>query len=422
MKKNILSSIFISYSFLFLWLFHLFCLFGSEMLRFVLPFWFYVKEGDLTLFSYSICAGLLPRILSPLLGGLVDYYKPKKILFIGCLGLIVISSIFSLVTAELVSINIWEICLLIFTMGMFSNSIHLATLSSISKIIKAENFLKGNSMMICAESSAVIIAPLLGGFMIYKFGITAVVLIGILLFLCSSNFLIFVKSFSVDKEEISIPFFSKLKNNLRDGFLFLRSSKELKLLLLIVSFINFIFTLNFTFFTPMVLVYSNNDSELMGLINFVGGCGQILGAVMIGYVFLPRDRISAIFKTVFILGVSGPALIGFQSSPILWCIGYAFTLGFISIINTINNSYWQTITPMHLQGSIFGIRRMITSSTGPLGALMAGPTLHYISNNHLLQNIGSDYQVIFICSGILISILGLGGFLTRFLFIQKVKV
>ena len=55
------------------------------------------------------------------------------------------------------------------------------------------------------------------------------------------------------------------------------------------------------------------------------------------------------------LGLLGLCLIGFQSSPIFWAIGYAITLGLLSIINSINHTFWQFLSPADLQGTIFGL-------------------------------------------------------------------
>lgn len=99
-------SLLISRSFSFLWLFHLLSLFGSEMTRFALPVWFYEKEKNIVSFTIFLFAGLIPRVLSPISGALIDYLKPKKALLLFGFVLILISFIFFLIISDVFSINL----------------------------------------------------------------------------------------------------------------------------------------------------------------------------------------------------------------------------------------------------------------------------------------------------------------------------
>src|SRR5271166_57762 len=118
-------------NFSFLWIFQLLSLFGSELTRFALPVWLFQQEENLISFSIFVCCGLLPRIFSPIFGGFVDRLNKKKILGVSGLFLVVISLAIILIINGFIRKFFLVICLLIFLIGIFSNLIHITTLSMV---------------------------------------------------------------------------------------------------------------------------------------------------------------------------------------------------------------------------------------------------------------------------------------------------
>lgn len=295
-------------------------------------------------------------------------------------------------------------------MGISSNSIHLATLSAVSSLIKDQNLLRANSLMIGVESSATLLAPLISGIIILEYGTSLIIWLDIVLFVSGLFFLTFIDEFNdCSQKQIQFDYlFFHFSKNLKDGLYYINKEKSLITLLTIIAMINFIFSLSFAFFIPMILSYSENNAGLLGLINTIGGSGQILGVIVSAYLLKPIHKVNGILKPIFILGLLGPCVIGLKASPIFWSVGYAITLGLLAIINSINQTFWQSLSPPHLQGIIFGIRRMVTSLAGPFGLLLATPTLHLFSNFNLFEN---QYQLLFCLAGLLISFLSLVAFL-----------
>lgn len=377
------------------------------MVRFSLPYWFFKQEENLFYYSIFFSISLLPRMLSPIIGGLIDCFNPKKILATCCFFLILASTILFLIVSEILTNKILLIYTLTFFMGIFSNCIHLTILSSISKILNNENFTKGNSLIICAESSVTFICPLIAGFLVFNYGTPLTIFLNIsCLFLASIILLTMMNFQRFHLQKLNEKILMNLIGNLKLGFIFLINRKDLIFILFLVAFLNFAFSLSFTFFTPMILLSSNYNAELLGFINMAGGGGQIIGALITGYLTLPSNKISNIFSMIIILGLFGPFLIGLTSNYLIWAIGYAITLGSLSFIIATNNTFWQSNCPDNLQGTIFGIRRMISASMAPLGSLMAVPILSSIANSVALPGIENDYQLVFLISGFFIAIVG----------------
>lgn len=171
MKLNFAIKLFPGKNFFLLWIFQLFSLFGGELTRFALPVWLFQQEENLTSFSIFVCCGLLPRIFSPVSGGLIDRFDKKRILAASGLSLVAISLVIIGIITGFINKNFILICSLIFFIGIFSNLIHIATLSIVPQTVTKDKLLKANSLMIAAESSAVLICPLLAGSLIFIFGI-----------------------------------------------------------------------------------------------------------------------------------------------------------------------------------------------------------------------------------------------------------
>ena len=135
----------------------------------------------------------------------------------------------------------------------------------------------------------------------------------------------------------------------------------------------------------------------------MGGAGQLIGSFISGYLLKPNHLIFLSFTSMMLLGVTGPFFIGISHEPIFLILGYTLTLAFISIINSVNHTYWQKNSPTNLQGSVFGVRRMISASIAPIGALLASPMVDLFE--------GGGFSVNFIISGLAIFFLGFFGFI-----------
>lgn len=326
------------------------------------------------------------------------------------LSLVVISLLVISIITEFLSSNFLFICLLIFFIGVFSNLIHISTLSIVPQIVKKDELLKTNSLMIAAESSAILICPFLAGSFIFLFGISFVIFMDMALFLFSLMFLMKIEL----KEENQYPkniksILNDIKINLNSGVSFIKKDKRLIVLIIISGLINFVFSFSFVAFTPMVLLASQYDTQLLGRINSIGSGAQLVTSLLTGYLLKPNSQISLMMKSTIALGLCGPLIIGMKFSPVFWTIGYTATLVFLSIINSANNAFWQTCSPLNLQGTIFGIRRMVSSVIAPMGTLLAGPLITGFFVSSKPTFVDSEYQIVFLVAGLLILFIDISG-------------
>ena len=389
-----------------LWSFHLLSLFGGEMTRFALPIWLFQREESFFYYCLLIACGLIPRIFfSPLAGGIVDSLNKKRVLLASGFSLSIISLLILALQLEIFATVWWLAFPIVFLISAFSNTIHITTLSSLSSLVHADSLLRGNSLLIAAESASLFLSPLIAGYIYFEFGPSLVFITDFSFFLMATAFLLTINSSKLfpTKQFNNQQIFTKAKRGILEAFKFVRSSKTNILLLLSSPFINFFFSLSFSTFIPMLLTTYQFDTRLVGWAIAMGGIGQLIGSFISGYLLKPYHLVFLSFASMMILGITGPFFIGISHEPLFLILGYTLTLAFISIINSVNHTYWQKNSPNNLQGSIFGVRRMISASIAPIGTLLASPMVDLFE--------GGGFSVNFIVSGLAIFFLGFFGFI-----------
>lgn len=402
----------INKNFTYLWLFHLFSLFGSEMTRFAIPIWVFQKDQNLFDFSILTCVGLLPRIfLSAISGGVIDQLNLKKVLMFSCLLGSLVLGLLLAISLNTIPYHFSLLCLIIFFMSCFGNIIHLSTLSILPKLNSKDDLQYYNGLMISAESSAIILTPAIAGFLMVLYGFSSIICVDISLMIISIIMINKIKMQNLESNTHKvIPDFKIVFDNISKGYIFIKSSEPLIVLLKTVVLLNFLFSFSFIALIPLILLESNNNTSTLGIIISIASCGQLFGALCGGLIMKAIPKTSLIFKSIFCLGIFGPLVIGIHSSIIFWVVGYTFTLFLLAIINTTNQTLWQIYAPDSLQGTIFGIRRTISSVMAPLGTLLFPFALDYLFIPFQPQFFKNPYQLVFILTGISISITGLFGY------------
>lgn len=382
------------------------------MTRFAIPIWVFQKDQNLFDFSILTCTGLLPRIfLSAISGGIIDQLNLKKVLMFSCfLGTFVLGLLLA-ISLNIIPYNFSLLCLIIFFMSCFGNIIHLATLSIIPKMNSKDALQQCNGLMISAESSAIILTPAIAGFLMVVFGFSAIICVDISLMIISIIMINQINMQNLESNNHNIfPDFKVVFDNISKGFKFIKSTEPLVVLLKTVALLNFLFSFSFIALIPLILFETNNNASTLGVIISIASCGQLIGALCGGLIMKAVSKTSLIFKSIFLLGLFGPLVIGMYPSIAFWVIGYTFTLFLLAIINTTNHTLWQTYAPDRLQGTVFGIRRTISSVMAPLGTLLFPFALDYLFIPLQPQLFKNPYQLVFIFTGISISLTGLIGY------------
>jgi len=166
-----------------------------------------------------------------------------------------------------------------------------------------------------------------------------------------------------------------LRDELRYGLRFLRSTSGLPTLLTLTSMLNFFVNIAVVAATPLILSFA--DPAMFGVIAAAGGAGMVAGGLVMVAWKGPARRVPLLLTGLCGTGIF-IALYGVRPSPVL--VGAA-QFGFffcLPIVNAMGAGIWQRRVPAEAQGRVFAVRRMLVTILVPVAILVAGPLIDHV--------------------------------------------
>ncbi|MBU3175929.1 MFS transporter [Clostridium estertheticum] len=345
---------------------------GTSIFYIDLLWWLVKTTGSSRYMGYVMTATILPNaIISPLSGVLSDRYNKKNILIIAD----IISGIAAIGLGIMTYLNYFNLGAMVVTtlfLGL-SNSIFGPTIRSlIPKLVDSEYILNVNSIFSTCDGITKVVGPLMGGIMlaIPFIGVSGAFIINGLSFFISAAFELFINY----KHIPCISSDSKsIRNDMRDGFLYIFQNKSLKRLLIAASLAN-VFLASFTILTPLfiskILNRSVNYYSFTLTMEAIGGI--FVGAILL--IFKKNNKASLKYMEIYII-LLGVVLLFIPIStifnPILLILAFFFGLLSVSFDNTYF-TYIQTNTKPELMGRVFSVIFSIGNLGLPLSYLFFG--------------------------------------------------
>lgn len=361
------------FAFTVVWFGQVISLMGTSLSGFALTIWAWQFTGSATALALMGFFTFGPTVLfSPVAGALVDRWDKKWVMAISDLasGLATIT-IFILYSGG--HLQIWHM----YTAGAFSGLFQAfqwpAYSAAISVMVPKDQYSRAAGMMSLAEWGSGIFAPVLAGMLIGLIGIANILLIDIATFIIAITLLMVIYIPPVPKSEEGEKSRSGLWQESLFGFKYIWSRPSLFNLQLLFFFGNLMSSLGGSLTAPMILARTDNNAQLLGLIQSFGSAGGILGALLITSWGGPKRRIKGVIFGWLLSGLFGQMLFGTHFGVPVWMaasFGFSF---FGPMINSANQAIWQSKIPPDIQGRVFSVRRLIAQIAAPLAMLMAGP-------------------------------------------------
>jgi len=245
--------------------------------------------------------------------------------------------------------------------------------AAISVMVPKAQYSRAAGMMSLAEWGSGIFAPVLAGALIGTIGIGAILWIDIATFVFAVSALLVIY---VPPAPRSVEGEHARGNLLQEslyGFKYILARPSLLGLQLVFFFGNLMATIGGTLLAPMILARTDNNAQLLGLVESVGAAGGIAGSLLISAWGGPKQRVNGVIWGWFFSGLLGQTLFGLNYGLPLWIVA-AFCASFFGpVINSSNQAIWQSKVQPDLQGRVFSVRRMIAQITAPIAMLIAGP-------------------------------------------------
>lgn len=385
---------------------------GSTITSFGIVLWINEKNPNPLIFSLLSISIFLPKILfGIIIGSVIDRFQKKKIILYADF-FVMLSSLGLLALFKLDIVNIPLILFLNFFSGTFS-CLQDSSKNILNTIIfSKESFIKFNGFISFLSGIAMLLSPVLGAVLYTKIGMDNIIILDLITFLIAF-FTLF--SMKVPKENLKIH-----KINLKQIYLeFLFSYNEIKKIKDLRNLMFFFFLVNlfsgmtyFSLISPLILSRTNNNAEILGLVNMFLGLGFILGGMSVSLFSFKISKEKIIYITVAFSFILGDIFLAVGRSAIIWYLGAFFAAFFIPFSDANKAYIWRDRVPLEHRGKIFACRNTFESISRPIGMLFGGLIVEkYLTpfaekNSNLMNTIffnttGSNVGLLFIFTGIL---------------------
>ncbi|MGD2156766.1 MAG: MFS transporter [Anaerolineales bacterium] len=399
-------------------------LLGSGMTQFAIVIWAWQETGQATVLALTGFFAFGPVVLvSPFAGALVDRWNRKLVMMLSDLAA-GLATIILLILFTSDSLQIWHLYVLGAFVGVFQAFQWPAFSAAISVMLPKEQYARANGILELARAGSGILAPVLAGALIGFLGISWVFLIDIITFLFAIGALLIIHVPQPKATKEGLESRGSIWKEAGYGFKYIWKRPSLFWLQMVFFFINLTATFGFTVLAAMVLARTNNNATILGSVQSAGAAGGVAGGILLSAWGGPKRRIHGVLLSMISISIFNTLLMGIGRSLPVWAVASFIGATFLPILNGSNQAIWQAKVPPDLQGRVFSVRRLIAQITAPFAMLLAGPLADYVfepamNEGGTLAPIfggilgtgpGSGMALMFIISGTLGILVGLGGY------------
>lgn len=369
-------------TFLIVWVGQVVSLLGTKLTEFALGFWIldrtYQDTGTITQFALTILFMYLPKvIISPLAGVLVDRWNRRFAMIVSDLG----TGLMTIVILSLVWFNnlaVWHIYLALIVSSSLNAFQQPAYTAAIAQLVPPKNLSRANGMVQASFAIAKIAAPAIAGLLLNYFGLKTILSIDIVTFCIAVLTLISVKF--PDFKRARKAKTKVVERVIADAvagwnYIVLRPGLVRLVCFIAISY----FTMGMLEVVLWPLLYQPGSTEQLGIVLSMGGCGMLMGSILMSVWSGPKNRVKAI---VGFVGFQGLIVLvgGLKISPFVLAIGIFGYLFSQPIIVSCNQAIWQSKVPSRLQGRVFALQQTLERSLAIGAYLLAGPLVDNILN------------------------------------------
>jgi MFS transporter, DHA3 family, macrolide efflux protein len=369
-------------TFFIVWIGQVISLLGTKLTEFALGFWIldqtYQDTGTITQFALTILFMYLPKvIISPLAGVLIDRWNRRSAMIMSDLG----TGIVTLIIAAMVWSNnlaVWQIYLALIATSSLNAFQQPAYTAAIAQLVPAKNLSRANGMVQASFAVAKIAAPAIAGLLMKFYGLETILLVDIATFLISTIALVSVKFPEFKRRtRVKRKVINQVVSDALAGWNYIVLRPGLARLVVFISISYFSMGILEVVLWP--LLYQPGSTSELGFVLSVGGCGMLLGSVLMSVWSGPKNRVKAI---ICFAGLQSVIILigGMKISPFVLAIGIFGYLFSQPIIVSCNQAIWQSKVPSRLQGRVFALQQTLERSLAICAYLLAGPLVDNVLN------------------------------------------
>jgi DHA3 family macrolide efflux protein-like MFS transporter len=367
-------------NFVILWQSQLVSTLGDSVYKIALGFWILEKTGSTTIMGILMAVSVLPSlVISPFAGVIIDKYNRKFILILmditrgGCIVFIAIAAINNFIT-------VWMVFMAELLLGICGAIFNPGVESLIPDLVPKTNLTKANSFYSMATSGSNVIGSAVGGFLFQQLGSSLLFLFNGLSFLFSGISLIFINVVNT-RDYVNLSF----KEEMKDGFQYIRNYKGLRYLLTMAAILNFFSSIAYVLFLPLFQKTSSLGSAKYGIAMACFMSGTLIGYLLFSIISIPYNYRLKVFVSSIAIATLSIALAVNQKMFILILI--PITVGGFSnaILNIVLMYLVQVSTLQGMRGKVLSFMNMICQGLTPLAMGLGGILANYIPIRNIIS-------------------------------------
>jgi MFS family permease len=380
------------------WLGGLISMMGDWVLFIALPIYIYQLTDSTLATSGMFVAGLLPALLLGSVAGVfVDRWDRKRTMIIANLVFaVIVLPLFALRSADWV----WVAYVVSFGRSLVSQFFRPAENAFLPRLVAEKDLLSANSLNALNNNLARLLGPAIGGAVMGRFGINAVVLIDAISFLAAAGLIALISASgqvekgSPDALAIAQRSWQKVWREWTEGMALLRRHRGIATLLTIDA----ISALGEGVFSVMFVVWVHDvlegGSRELGWLMSAQAVGGLLGGALLGSSAHRFSPVHVFGLGSIVFGVLDLALFNYPLFLSGIWIGIVL-IGLVGIPTISAGAGFMTMMQQAVQdayrGRVFGIRGTIAALLQLAGTLIAGALGGVVGPIVLLNIQGGSY-------------------------------
>ncbi len=358
-------------------------LFGNGILRFALPLYLLKITGSPALFGIVSAISLLPLILLMPIGGIMADRRNKRNIMVALdffTGILMLFFHITINTISLVPLIIATLMILYSISGLYQPTVQ----ASVPMLLDEKILVQGNGIVSSISSLANLVAPMIGGVLLGRFGITPIILVSIVCFFASAILEIFIK-IPYQKKISTSSILQIIKKDTKSSISFIFKEKPtLRKLVFLVCILNGLISALVVISLPVFISQGLALSEEMyGVAQAILALGGLFGGIMVG-VIGEKLCIQKLYKYILFIALSlipmSIAMIIHNSllSYILILISAFLAMCLSTLASVMIITYIQNQTAENMIGKIMAFIMTLSMFASPFGQAIYGIAFEYL--------------------------------------------
>ena len=361
--------------------------FGSAIYTFAIGLYVLKQTGSGFSFALTLFVGLIPTIIfSPVAGYMSDRFDKKKIVVSMDFANGMMFLILFMLTLKF-ELNQPMIYISTFMTTVFTTFFGIAFEAAKPNLVADEKLMSINSLSKVIDSTALILAPVLGGLIFAFTDIKTFILINAVCFIFSAGIETMIDFNYNIKSTVEINDDGGFVEDIKDGLTYIRKSSEIVKMINVLVILNFFISFSVTVPLPYIINnLLNLSSNQYGIIQGAFPVGMILGAVVVGKIIEKIDYMKLLIFSSITLSVAiallGLPLVLADASSLAYMIYYISIMVIfgiaISFIDVPILWLMQKSIPDNLRGKVLSISMSIVKLIAPLGLVISGMIINSV--------------------------------------------